>query len=337
MAQGLADLYRDKGFLILKDFFTPESKARLKALGQSILQQVADGTISRSAQLTGPYDGAQLEFLKENQEILDLAEALLGPNIKFFQHRILLKDNSFGGMVPAHQDWPYFAGSPNKLNLFIPLTLCDEDRGPLVYYEGSHHMGPVDKGDIDVSRYPEMTPVTVSVDVGDLLATHFLAWHSSVPAKVPEPRLFIQFILADGDDPGTGYVLRGRNTNPYICSNFSEPMAIPHPSIHTGLARVLLQAGEVERAERLARGMLAVEGRNIDAAILLADIDKTRGGTGEAQLKWALERMDLLRADIEARLPAAEPEPVPEAAFEPELAPSAPKGLVGRLKGLIGV
>jgi lipopolysaccharide biosynthesis regulator YciM len=77
-------------------------------------------------------------------------------------------------------------------------------------------------------------------------------------------------------------------------------------------ARNYLAAGDLDRAERFTRGLLADDALDPRAALLMHDICKARGLATQWCLNLASESVDHWRAELAAR--NAEPEAAPAAA-----------------------
>jgi hypothetical protein len=154
-------------------------------MGKEIIDGVASGALSRNLQFVAGLDGGWFDRLYKDTALLDMLSEGLGEDICFAGGRALMKDVHFDGPIEAHQDWPYFGGDTRKINVFVPLTPVNLENGGLTFYEQSHEFGPLERGAIDVGRYPDLKQVCPALDVGDILLGDILTWHHSTPAQVP--------------------------------------------------------------------------------------------------------------------------------------------------------
>lgn len=77
--------------------------------------------------------------------IVDLAEDMLGPDIRFHHSKLNFKWQSGGEPIEWHQDipfWPHTNYSP--LTIGVYLADVDDAMGPMGVYAGSHH-GPISR------------------------------------------------------------------------------------------------------------------------------------------------------------------------------------------------
>lgn len=84
--------------------------------------------------------------LISHPKLLDLVEALIGPNIQFVHSKINLKPpRNESAAYPWHQDWPFNPHTNfDMLAVMIPLDDAMVQNGCLQVVPGSHKLGPVD-------------------------------------------------------------------------------------------------------------------------------------------------------------------------------------------------
>jgi len=277
------DSYRRDGLQVIKDFFEPELKARFKALGERVAADAAAGRLGRSAQFALGVDLEKEVRPAESMALTAVAQELMGKDIGQCYMRLLMKDESFKVAIEAHQDWPYFGGNTNKLNVFIPLSHCGADNGMVKYYVGSHIMGPVERGDIDVVRYPQFDTVIPELEVGDVLLADFLTWHSSIESLTNAPRVMVQIVLQPLSDPSTSFQFGG---DPKAWGSPKLPrrttaMRTARPSIGITTVKELIVYPAVDEAARMARGLCLDSRKNVEAHMLMAEIIGIKGDTGD--------------------------------------------------------
>lgn len=85
-------------------------------------------------------------FLKlaTHPRLLDIVEAVLGPDLALYSSHLLCKPAGDGKAVVWHQDSAYWALEPMEvLTLWLALDDCDVENGCMRVLPGSHHQGLV--------------------------------------------------------------------------------------------------------------------------------------------------------------------------------------------------
>jgi hypothetical protein len=297
------ETFRKTGLQVVRNFFEPELREKLGALGRHIVEEVRSQRVNRVNQFLDGFNVDADALLGSSTALRAAAGQVLGPDICWLNVRVLMKDRSFRDSITVHQDWPYFGGDTRKLNVFVPLTRCRRENGMLVFYEGSHTLGPVERGVIDIDRYPDFAPNCPTLEVGDVLLADFLAWHSSIPAEVDDERILLQLVLQPASDRSSNNVL-GKGWQPLGPVNpfRTTPMSETTPSVGVGPARAFLGSGRLDEAASIARGLKADSALNVEAHLLLHDIAVRRGEDGadfvdaaEAALTTLAEQVSGLR------------------------------------------
>jgi hypothetical protein len=277
-----AALRRD-GVQVIKNFFEPEMKARFKALGERVVAGLESGELTRSQQFAMGVDLNTDARPSDSAALTAVAEELFGKDIGQFYMRLVMKDAKFRTAIEAHQDWPYFGGNTNKLNVFIPITHCGADNGMVKYYVGSHTMGPVERGDVDIVRYPQFEGIIPELEVGDVLLADFLTWHSSHESESGAPRIMIQIVLQPLSDPSTSFQF-GCDPKAWGLPELprrTTPMRTARPSIGITTVREVLVYPAVDEAARMCRGLCLDSRKNVEAHLLMAEIIAVKGDTGD--------------------------------------------------------
>jgi len=313
------DRFRQDGLIVVKDFFEPEMKARLTALGQEISKKVQEGGITRSAQLISGMDVGVAAQVSDSVALREAATAVLGPDLSHLVDRVLIKDKSFGGEIEAHQDWPYFGGDTRKLNVFVPLSRCRPENGMIIFYRGSHILGPVERGAIDVDRYPQFEPLCPDIDVGDVLFADFLTWHSSGIALQNDDRILLQVVLQPTSDRSSDqpFAREWRDLGPIVSERFT-PMKSVMPTVGITTLNRMIEANRLDEAAALARGLCQESPDNIEAHIARYDLGLRLGKRDARAALWdaklAMRRLD---ARLNGLLKPVEPEPDASPSPEP--------------------
>lgn len=138
--------------------------------------------------------------LLRSEAILDAAEAVLGPNIQYYQDNVFYKPARDGDMTQWHQDniW-WNSNPPDMLTIWIALDDVAPENGAVRYVAGSHaglieHRLPVD--DPKGTKYNVIHPddvkdrdvVTYNVPKGHGVMHHCLTIHGAPANLSDRPR-----------------------------------------------------------------------------------------------------------------------------------------------------
>ncbi|MDJ0993369.1 MAG: phytanoyl-CoA dioxygenase family protein [Dinoroseobacter sp.] len=160
-----------------------------------------------------------------NPRFLDVAEAILGPDIILHHSKLFQKPSENGSPFPMHQDWPYFPTLQDSMIAgIIHVSDATDDMGCLRVYPGSHKLGRIEGADgrrqNDVlDTYPIENAQPVECNAGDVVFFHYFTLHGSMPNRSNRTRKTVLCQLYDGHDqvePGNQHpdermVLRGWN------------------------------------------------------------------------------------------------------------------------------
>jgi phytanoyl-CoA hydroxylase len=162
---------------------------------------------------------------------LDVAEAILGPDLVLHHSKLFQKPKGAGSPFPMHQDWQYFPTTGDRMiAAVIHLSPATIEMGCVSAFPGSHHLGrmPSTSGrptfdDPDEFRrfsaeYPIERAMPYEAAPGDVLFFSCLTIHGSGPNVSPTTRktVLVQLFsgaaeLEDAEHPVAGLVLRGWN------------------------------------------------------------------------------------------------------------------------------
>jgi len=137
--------------------------------------------------------------------------------VLFFNHPDLALSEHFY-KTPLHQDWVSMLSSQDSLMIWFPLIDLTLGHGPVIFYPGSHKLGPLtDKlanGFVEVrfdrSAYPSLQP---EVNVGDIVIFSTLLVHESGVITNNEIRWSSHLRYTNMEDPD--FIERGF-PSPYI-------------------------------------------------------------------------------------------------------------------------
>ncbi|WP_127586371.1 phytanoyl-CoA dioxygenase family protein [Paenibacillus koleovorans] len=149
------DLYRKNGYHIYKkQVFSADKLARLTGLFE---EQLALKGKKLSDELDTPHfrDERLLEFLLAD-EVLDLVEPIIGPNIGLWSSHFICKDPLVGRATPWHEDSAYWKGRLTGFTRIVTVWLAidrsNQENGCMRVIPGTHENGFSDYEDVDGSK-----------------------------------------------------------------------------------------------------------------------------------------------------------------------------------------
>jgi hypothetical protein len=250
--------YARDGYLCLPGWLSADWLARLLAVMDRFVEQSRTLTHSSASILvepshtpdtprlrripqTGAFDETFAEF-GLNGPIVDLAEDLLGPDVRLHHSKLNFKWSGGGEEIAWHQDiqfWPHSNYSP----LTIGVYLCDVDdeMGPMGVYAGSHR-GPLsplrDAGGAwtgqlspaEVAALPADTLRWCKGPAGTVTIHNCRAVHGSEPNRSPRMRPLLLHTYAAADaQPLTGLMDGIPFSNVMVRGAERPPRADPEP------------------------------------------------------------------------------------------------------------
>jgi ectoine hydroxylase-related dioxygenase (phytanoyl-CoA dioxygenase family) len=136
--------YHDNGYLLYrKPVFAEDRFARLKAIFEEHFQARGE---TRGDDLHVPHfhDPRLLEFLLAD-EVLDLVEPLIGPDIALFSSHFIAKEPLIGRATPWHEDSAYWNGRFDRYDQIVTIWLAidptDAANGAMKVIPGTHRHG----------------------------------------------------------------------------------------------------------------------------------------------------------------------------------------------------
>lgn len=136
--------YRKNGYLLRKKpLFGPEDFAELTGIFEEQLAQKGD---KLSDELDTPHfrDERLLRFLLSD-EVLDVVEPLIGPNIGLWSSHFICKDPYTGRATPWHEDSAYWTGRLDRFDKIVTVWLAIDrsakENGCMRVIPGTHDNG----------------------------------------------------------------------------------------------------------------------------------------------------------------------------------------------------
>ena len=139
--------------------------------------------------------------------ILDIVECLLGPNLRYHNNKLNMKNPTDGSAVEWHQDWAFYPHTNDSiLEVGIALDDMTQENGALMVVPGSHkrrtwnhHQDGFFVGAITDPAFDPDGAVPVTVNAGGITLHHVRMVHGSKPNRSSRPRrmFFIGFYATD--------------------------------------------------------------------------------------------------------------------------------------------
>ena len=165
--------------------------------------------------------------LATHQNILDIVEKVIGPNILLHNTTYIIKEPQTPAFVSWHQDLTYWGFShDDQISVWLALSDADETSGAMYMIPGSHlegkkeHIKIEDKNNVlfqnqCVQEFDESKKTLCSLNAGEASFHHGWTIHSSMPNKSNDRRIGfnIQYVATHvkqmKNDTDTAICVRG--------------------------------------------------------------------------------------------------------------------------------
>ena len=215
--------YEANGYLAIEDILTAAALEELRRVTDEFVEKSRTVTANDEIFDLEPGHGATSPSLRRikhpltrhpvyakyarHDPILDLVECLLGPNLRFHNNKVNMKNPSDGSAVEWHQDWAFYPHTNDDL-LEVGIALDDMtvENGALMVIPGSHrgrtwdhHQDGLFVGAITDPAFRASGAVPVTIRAGGITLHHVRMVHGSRPNRSAKPRrmFFIGFCAAD--------------------------------------------------------------------------------------------------------------------------------------------
>jgi len=237
--------FKEKGFCLEKNVFTPDTVQALSSEFDRIVSQLKNSGENINArwgsELTKEIEqpdtqvihthnvqsfSAKMMNMIMDNNLLDATEKLIGSDIILHHSKLFLKPPGKGSAFPLHQDWSYFPTEKNSMiAAVVHLSESDEQMGCIKIIPGSHNLGKLDKTDGHSfvkgvhDRYQLEDADSIIAEPGDVAFFHCCSLHGSMQNVSEKPRKTVLVQLYSGSDrvvdgnrhTNVQLVLRGRN------------------------------------------------------------------------------------------------------------------------------
>lgn len=217
--------YRENGYLLVPDVFTPEEVGALNAVTDGFCE--ASRAVSQSDAVfdVGPGHSAEIPQLRRikdpikqdpaydqamrNPRLVAILKQLLGNDIRFDHSKLNIKPVSGGADIDWHQDWAFYPHTNDDI-LAVGVMLGDvgPDSGPLQVIPGSHlgkthnhHSGGLFCGAITDTPAETLAGKAVPLTgrAGSVTIHHVRTVHGSAPNTGKQDRRLLLFSYAAVD------------------------------------------------------------------------------------------------------------------------------------------
>ena len=164
----------------------------------------------------------------------DVAEDILGPNVRFYQSKLNFKNPKGGTEVKWHQDKPYFPHTNDSvITIGVYLEDCDDSQGPLEIIKKSHHdevynhyengrwIGNISNKDLNKINIEKRKILKGSA--GSITIHNYRTVHGSKPNNSELPRPLMLYVLSSGDSvPYTPQPLKSKFEQLIVRGNYDN-------------------------------------------------------------------------------------------------------------------
>lgn len=154
LAPEAAAFYDSHGYwLHRRPVLSPDRFSRLQSLFEEL---AADRGARRMDELDVPHftEPRLFEFLLAD-EVLELVEPLIGPNIGLWSSHFICKEPHTGRATPWHTDADYWKGRFDRIDgivtVWLALDASDRENGSMKVIPGTHRHGGFDYEEVDSS------------------------------------------------------------------------------------------------------------------------------------------------------------------------------------------
>ena len=210
----IAELEREVDRIVAQNIRLKDAPDKIWA-GEAVERLNVRGTSFFNTHQVHFYSAAWLRALM-HPSFLDVAEAILGPDIVLHHTKLLQKPAEKGAPFPMHQDWSYFPSvKDTMIGGTIAVTRATDQMGCLRVYPGTHKLGRLqhtsgqEYSEFMEKNYPLERATVIEAEAGDVLFFHYFTIHGSMPNRSNAVRKNVLVQLHSGQDqiePTNGHV-----------------------------------------------------------------------------------------------------------------------------------
>ncbi len=155
LAPAQVEYYRREGYLLCNEpVFPPDKFERLKAHFENRLATLPEGYRPEAMDVPHFNDPALFEWLFAD-EVLDLVEPLIGPDIALWSSHFISKPRGDGKRVPWHEDSSYWRGRLDPMEVvtvWLAIDPSTPENGGMFVIPRTHGNGYSDYEPVDTSQ-----------------------------------------------------------------------------------------------------------------------------------------------------------------------------------------
>jgi len=240
----IRSFYEQNGYYVARGVFSPDEIRALETDFDRIVARLTSGHEDVNARWQGPemeklgaaetvvlhthnvqqFSAAWLRAML-HKGFLDVAEAILGPDIILHHSKLFQKPAEKGAPFPMHQDWTYFPTVKDTMMAgIIHVSDATDEMGCFRVFPGTHKLGRITgtsgqtRSEM-LEKYPIEDATPLNAQPGDVVFFHYFLLHGSLPNRSNKVRKTVLVQLYSGDDrvetdnkhPNERLVLRGWN------------------------------------------------------------------------------------------------------------------------------
>ena len=239
------NFYAEHGYWVARGVFSPDEVRVLEQDFDRVVGQLQQSNEEINARWRGPemerlgaantvvlhthnvhhYSAVWLRAIQQTA-LLDVVEAIFGPDIILHHTKLFQKPAEHGAPFPVHQDWTYFpTENDSMMGAIIHVSGATDAMGCVRVYPGSHKLGRVprtsgQKQNEFLQQYPLDSATPLEAKPGDVVFFNYFLLHGSKPNRSNQIRKTVLVQMHAGDDivsaeapphPYERLVLRGWN------------------------------------------------------------------------------------------------------------------------------
>ena len=150
--------YNEQGFLVRRQLFSPEWMTQIRAEcadiharmqtapveGTHISWEDPDNPVLIRQLMHSELVSPTINKILRSNTMLDIVEALIGPDVSLYHSKLLPKVAGQGAAIPWHQDYAYWQREDNlplMINCQLAIDAATPENGCLEFIPGSHKWG----------------------------------------------------------------------------------------------------------------------------------------------------------------------------------------------------
>ena len=217
-----AHFYKENGYLLpQKKLFSNKKFSALKNIFEELLN-IKGNRDGNELDVPHFFDSRLFEFLLAN-EVLDIVEQIIGPNIGLWSSHFICKEAKTGKRTPWHEDSAYWAGRFNRydtiLTVWLAIDSASTENGCMGVIPGTHTNGFSEYTQLDTDH--KIFNIEISDDKID---ADEIVWFELEPNtfSLHDSRIIHGANANNSNSRRTGYTMRYFSTDLEFAQNHPE-------------------------------------------------------------------------------------------------------------------